>query len=96
MWKNQKRVERLEEGLRRMQDRFDELERRNRSLDLEFVELYDKVKRQMSRMAKRYAVDNPDPQPNQETLDLPDNVHGLDPISARIHARRSRVPGANK
>ena len=79
-------------ALGRILERLDEidesiscLERKYRSSELEYIELYDKVKRQMSRMAKRAAVDN------KEVLELPeipDPDDGLDPISRSILRRR--------
>jgi len=78
-------VERLENRLAALEDSHDKLGRTIRSLELEYVELYDKVKRQMSRMAKRYAVDvaeNNDAPVAEEVDD------GLDPISRSIMLRR--------
>ncbi len=57
----------------------------NKHLELEWEELYDKVRRQMSRMSKRSAVDAP-PLPNVEPIE--DEIDGVDPISAEILARR--------
>jgi len=85
IWKHSKAVERLEEDLRSLRIKVDELERASRGQELEFIELYDKVKRQMSRMAKRYAVDNPDIPPDTSVTSPLD---GLDPISKKIHERR--------
>lgn len=62
----------------------------NKHLELEWEELYDKVRRQMARMSKRYAVDQKENGeiPPIAAEDLSDD--DLDPISAKIHARRSR------
>jgi len=86
-----KAVERLENRLAELEASHDKLGRTIRSLELEYVELYDKVKRQMSRMAKRYAVDA------AEVNDAPVDVEpdgGVDPISRSILRRRgmSRAP----
>ena len=88
MFNQLKRVEGLEEDLRLLRNKVQELESAGRRLELEYVDLYDKVKRQMSRMAKRYAVDQADAAgpPDPESEDL--NATGLDPISAKIIARR--------
>lgn len=90
MWKQQKRVEMLEEDLRALRNKVETLESKGRSLELEYVDLYDKVKRQMSRMAKRYAVD----QSENETTNPPTNadsrLDGLDPVSKSIMLRRAR------
>lgn len=62
----------------------------NKHLELEWEELYDKVRRQMARMSKRYAVDAKEngelPPIAGETLEDDE----IDPISAKIHARRTR------
>ena len=57
----------------------------NKHLELEWEELYDKVRRQMSRMSKRSAVDAP-PLSNGEDTEVVDD--GLDPISRSIMLRR--------
>ena len=57
----------------------------NKHLELEWEELYDKVRRQMSRMSKRSAVDAP-PLINDEPAVEP--ADGVDPISAQILALR--------
>jgi len=56
-----------------------------RSLELEYIELYDKVRHQMSRMAKRAAVEPALPINDEEVVEVDD---GLDPISRKILARR--------
>ena len=89
----QKAIERLDDRLIRVEGLCAEQERERRKLDLEFTDLYDKVKRQMSRMAKRYAVDAKEG--NGEIL--PDSSSspsdGLDPISRSIMLRRARQAG---
>ena len=84
----QRAIERLEDRLQRTEQLCADLDRENKKLDLEFTDLYDKVRRQMSRMAKRYAVDAKEG--NDEIL--PDNVNSssdsLDPISKSIMMRR--------
>ena len=84
----QKAIDRLQDRLAKVEDTCAELARDRRKLDLEFTDLYDKVSRQMSRMAKRYAVDQKE---NGELLgnEVPDD--GLDPISRGIHLRRSSL-----
>ena len=60
-----------------------------RSLELEWIETYDKVSRQMSRMAKRYAVDHAE----LTTPDEPESTDGqgnrVDSVSAGILRRRA-------
>ena len=90
IYARQKAADRLDDRLRKVEDLCSSLERDAKKLDLEFTDLYDKVRRQMSRMAKRYAVDNKE---NGELLEAsPEAESGpeLDPISAAIHARRNR------
>ena len=85
-----KAIDRLEDGLRRLQDDVADLQRDRKKLDLEFTDLYDKVRHQMSRMAKRDALANKangiGPEADTEPTELPT----MDSISAGIHARRNR------
>ena len=82
----QKAIDRLLDRTAKLEDTCAELARDRRKLDLEFTDLYDKVSRQMSRMAKRYAVDQKE---NGEQLPGAEPDDGLDPISRGIHLRRS-------
>ena len=88
----QKALARLDNRLSVLADTCDDLKRDRRKLDLEFTELYDKVSRQMSRMAKRYALDQKE---NGELLEneVPDD--GIDPISRSILLRRG-MPRSNQ
>ena len=90
LWRHQKTLDRLEDRLRSVETKCDDLERAKKSLDLEFTELYDKVSHQMSRMAKRYsrAKTNGDTPPPDEPETSPSD--GLDPISRSIMMRRGR------
>jgi len=90
MWRHQKAIERVEDRLTRVETLCANTERDIRKLDLEFTDLYDKVKRQMSRMAKRYAVDQKEN--GEEFNEIPDNSpsDSLDPISRSIMLRRAR------
>ena len=95
IWRHQKAIDRLEDRLRSLELKCDDLERAKKSLDMEFTELYDKVSHQMSRMAKRYAraekVESDAEVPNSEDS-LSDEV---DPVSASILRRRgmrARLP----
>lgn len=80
-----KALERVEDRLARIETLCSDLKREQRSLGLEYVELYDKVKRQMSRMAKRSAVDLQEIN-DAETVEVADD--GIDPISRSILLRR--------
>jgi len=88
-----KALDRLEDRLRALETKFDDLDRLNRKLDLEFTELYDKVRHQMSRMAKRDALarknDDDPAELEQDDLPFPD----ADPISRSILLRRGGVGG---
>ena len=89
VFRQQKAIDRLEDRLARTETLCADLERERKKLDLEFTDLYDKVRRQMSRMAKRYAVDQKE---NGEIIvPDPDNsaLPSTDPISERIIARRT-------
>jgi len=79
--------------LRALELKFDDLERSGRKLDLEFTELYDKVRHQMSRMSKRDAVARKN---DEEVLDEPQDdlpFPDADPISRSILLRRGGVGG---
>jgi len=77
-----KAAERLEHRLGKVEDLCSALERDAKKLDLEFTDLYDKVRRQMSRMAKRYAIDQKE---NGELVEPATEVEPgpeIDPVSA--------------
>ena len=67
-----------------------ELRTKHKHLELEWEELYDKVRHQMSRMSRRAKLDSKEnggltpPDPDLTPSD------GLDPISREILARRAR------
>ena len=86
-----KAIDRLEDRLRVVERKCDDLERAKRNIDLEFTELYDKVRHQMSRMAKRDA--RAAKANGNELPEVPDNSDssGLDPISQSIMLRRAGV-----
>jgi len=70
----------------------DDLAREVRGLKLEYIELYDKVRHQMSRMAKRTAVDTRE---LLEQTPVDEEVDGVDPISANILALRGTPRAAS-
>ena len=88
LFATQRTLDRLEDRIRSLELKCDDLERSNKSLNLEYIELYDKVSHQMSRMAKRYsrAKVNGDEPPEVDPTPEPDD--GIDPISRSILARR--------
>jgi len=89
----QKTLDRLEDRLRSMETKCDDIERHARNLNLEFTELYDKVSHQMSRMAKRYARQQKENGGEELTELETEPADGLDPISRSILARRGRTTG---
>ena len=83
-----KTFDRLEDRLRSLELKYDDLERTSRKLGLEWEDLYDKVKRQMSRMSKRAAVDAKEAGDGLNFAPAPDHEETTDPISASILRRR--------
>jgi len=83
-----KAVERLRDRLETLEVLTGELERDRRKLDLEFTDLYDKVRHQMSRMAKRAATANKENGFDTPEPEIPDHLAHLDPISRSIMIRR--------
>ena len=79
-------LERLQDRIAKQETLSDDLAREVRSLKLEYIELYDKVRHQMSRMAKRTAVDLREHN-DVEIIEEPDD--GVDPISRQIIAQRN-------
>ena len=95
LFATQRTFDRLEDRIRSLELKYDDSERTVKSLNLQYIELYDKVSHQMSRMAKRYsrAKVNGDEPPEEVALPEPDD--GIDPISRSILARRgTRKPTA--
>jgi len=88
-WRQQKTLDRLEDRLRSLELKCDDLERAKKSLDMEFTELYDKVSHQMSRMAKRYARAEKANEAEPEFSGNNDASPGMDPISRSIMLRRA-------
>jgi len=80
-----------ENRLFRLESKNDELDRELRGLRLEYIELYDKVSHQMSRMSRRYdrAKKSDETPEDVNSSDSPSATS--DPISEKILARRSRV-----
>ena len=93
MFKNKLAVETLEDRCRALEHRCEDLERSHKGLALEWEELYDKVRHQMSRMSRRSKADkkiNGEP-PNEEPQT--EYESGLDPVSAGILRRRAGLSG---
>jgi len=77
----------LKEHLGALSERQSQLESDLRRLQLDYLETYDKVKRLMSRVAKRTALDTPTLDDSEAPID--DKFSHLDPISAEIMRRRA-------
>jgi len=86
LFRDNRTLERLEDRIAKQELLAADLERTVRGLKLEYVELYDKVRHQMSRMAKRSAVDELN-RNDAEVIEPPDD--GIDPISKTILAQRN-------
>ena len=88
IWRHQRTLDRLEDRLRSLELKCDDLERAKKGLDMEFTELYDKVSHQMSRMAKRYSRAKVNGEESLEETPASEPDDGIDPISRSILARR--------
>jgi len=85
-----------QKALNSLDGRLGELERECRTLktahkhlELEWEELYDKVRHQMSRMSKRVKADAPEIPFTSGSEPTDGQGDRVDSISARIHARRA-------
>jgi len=89
MFKTKLAVETLEDRCRALEHRAEDLERSHKGLALEWEELYDKVRHQMSRMSRRAKADAK-PSDDIEVIE-PVNAGGnrVDTVSERILRRRS-------
>lgn len=81
----------LEDRLAAVENLCADLQRAKRSLELEFTELYDKVRHQMSRMAKRDAAARKNGEDVPEVEEVPEHLAHLDPVSRSIMLRRGMV-----
>lgn len=89
IFRTQKALELLSSRCSELEGTVRTLKTANKHLELEWEELYDKVRRQMSRMSKRYAVDareNADPSEPEST---DGSGNSVDSISAGILRRRA-------
>lgn len=84
-------ISKLKTRIGDLEDTCADLQRASRKLDLEFTELYDKVSHQMGRMAKRYATRAAAETPELDLEPAAAAENGIDPISAKILARRNRT-----
>jgi predicted nucleic acid-binding Zn-ribbon protein len=82
---------RISKGLRQLEERMDALERDQKALEVEWTEVYDKVRHTLSRISKRSErVIQAEQEPEPSTSRFP----VTDPISQQIIARRRRLGGA--
>ena len=80
----------LRDSLREQSDRVQALESASKALRLEWEELYDKVRHQMSRMSKRSSPDLPSNGPLPSPEEPSEQFADLDPVSRSIMLRRAR------
>jgi len=90
LFRRQKAQESLKERLLALEERCDSLERRAKGLRLEWEELYDKVRHQMSRISRRVASSNSEQEPQPPLPAGASEVPGSDPVSQSIMLRRAR------
>ena len=88
VWQQAKALDRLEDRLRGVEIKCEEQARAIRGLQLEFEELFDKVKRMMSRVSKRAALDAKESENNSTGVTDDSPTDGYDPISKSIMLRR--------
>ena len=88
-----KAMERLEDRLKVVEIQCQSLDSTSKKLDLEFTELFDKVRHQMSRMAARHAKAEKENGPLEEPTEGISHLDSLDPISKSIMLRRSGYRG---
>jgi len=85
-----KAVQSLSKRLSELEGTIRELKTARKHLELEWEELYDKVRHQMARMSSRHVreakTNGEIPPIGAENVDEDE----LDPISAKIHERRNR------
>ena len=73
-----------------LKGRVDDLESASKKLQLEWTETYDKIRHQLSRMARRGDLE-PKPGNGEIVPENADEAPEVDAISAGIHRRRSRM-----
>jgi len=88
LFRKPKAPPRHEERIAQLRDDCDTLLREMRMLKLEQLELFDKTHRLFGRIAKRAAIDHPQPGPPMLESEPP--ADGTDQISAAIQRRRAK------
>jgi len=93
MFRSKKRdilaIERLENSMVELKTNVNELKAANKRLELEWTETYDKIRHQLSRMARRGDLAKETIAQEIEPANASDEPL-MDPISQSIHARRNR------
>jgi len=89
LFASSKALESLHDRLKAIEETCDTLLRENKSLRLEWEELYDKVRHQMSRMSRRVKADAPSPELSEELSEATEKYDGLDSVSKSIMLRRA-------
>jgi len=84
-----KACESLEARLGELEGAVRTLKTANKHLELEWEELYDKVRHQMSRMSRRAKLDVPETPDPSEPESTDGSGNSMDTISAQILARRA-------
>ncbi len=90
IWRKKIAVELVEDRCRALEHRCEDLERAHKGLALEWEELYDKVRHQMSRMSRRVKTAEKEAGNGTDLEERGESPDGPDPISARILQRRNR------
>lgn len=88
-WKWKKRVAEVEEEL-------DTLKRRLHTMEVEWLDTLDRMKRMLGRVVKERARAEAAQQEEVQEETAPTPSPGLDPISARILSRRSRLANGGR
>ena len=89
MFKQKLAVEGLEDRCRALEHRCEDLERSHKGLALEWEELYDKVRHQMSRMSRRSKADAKLTDEVEDAGGRDPSGNSVDSISERILRRRA-------
>ncbi len=90
IYARQKALERLDDRLSVAENLCSALERNARSQELAYIELYDKVRHQMSRMAKRDSLSRKENGEDVVVPDVPEPFPDADPVSRSILMRRAK------
>jgi len=93
MFKTDKAIAQLAFRLGELDSEVRQLKTAHKHLELEWEELYDKVRHQMSRISRRVKADEKNSVATVDGEPQPEYESGLDPISAGIIRRRAGLSG---